>query len=117
MDAQSVPSLIAAMIGTRLQLAAVDIEAHVQATLVALITAFVAVVLGLIAFAFIGVAVIVFFWDTHRVVAAVAVLVFYGAVAAVLAAAAKSRWKSRPAAFAGTVHELELDAQAFGGRS
>jgi uncharacterized membrane protein YqjE len=117
MDTQSVPSLIAAMIGTRLQLAAVDIEAHVQATLVALITAFVAVVLGLIAFAFIGVAVIVFFWDTHRVVAAIAVMFSYAAIATMLASAAKSRWKARPAAFAGTVRELELDRQAFGSRS
>jgi uncharacterized membrane protein YqjE len=116
MDTQSLPSLITAMIGTRLQLAALDVEAHVQATVIALITAFVAVVLGLVAFAFIGVAVIVFFWDTHRVLASVSVLFFYAAIAAALASAAKSRWKARPAAFAGTVRELELDRQAFAGR-
>jgi uncharacterized membrane protein YqjE len=114
---QSVPSLVSAMIGTRLQLAAIDIEAHVQATLVALITAFVAVVLGLIAFAFIGVAVIVFFWDTQRVVAAIAVMFCYVAIAAALATAAKSKWSARPEAFSGIVRELELDRQAFGGRS
>src|SRR6187399_2697688 len=81
--------LLMSMLGTRLELAAIDVESHVQATLVALMTAFVAVVLGLIAFAFIGIGVIVFFWETHRLIATASVLVAYIALAATFASVAR----------------------------
>ena len=109
--------LLMSMIGTRLELAAIDVEAHVQATLAVLMAAFVAIVLGLIAFAFIGVAVIVLFWETHRVAAAVGVLLGYVACAAAFATMARAGWKSRPAPLAATMRELELDREAFGSRS
>src|SRR5689334_14681917 len=85
-------SLLMAMISTRLELAAIDVEAHVQSTVVALMTAFVAVVLALIAFAFVGVAVIVFFWDTHRIAAAAGVMLAYVSFAAITAFRARSVW-------------------------
>ena len=109
--------LLMSMIGTRVELAAIDTEAHVQETVVAVMAAFVAVVLALIAFTFIGIAVIVMFWDTHRVEAAVGVVAAYVLIAAVVALLARSTWKSRPAAFAATLHELELDHAAFRSRS
>lgn len=109
--------LLMSMIGTRLELAAIDVESHLQATLASLLAAFVAVVLALIAFAFIGVAVIVYFWDTHRVAAAVGALLAYVAFAAIVAAVARSVWKARPAPLAATMHELELDREAFRSRS
>jgi len=108
--------LLTSMLGTRLELAALDVEAHVQATLVVFMTAFVAVVLGLIAFAFIGIAAIVFFWDTHRVVAASCVTLGFIALATFTALRARLSWRRRPAAFSATVRELELDAQAFRAR-
>ena len=108
--------LLISMVGTRLELAAIDVEAHAQKTFAALMMAFAAVVLALIAFAFIGVAVIVYFWETHRVAAATGVMLGYVAFAAVFAFAARSGWRTRPAALAATMHELELDAQAFRGR-
>jgi uncharacterized membrane protein YqjE len=117
LSAHGILPVLASMLGTRLELAAFDVESHVQATLVALVTAFAAVVLGLIAFAFIGVAVIVFFWDTHRVAAAALVMLAYVALASMLAIRARSGWKRRPAALAATMHELELDARAFRSRS
>lgn len=109
-------ALLMSMLGTRLELAAMDVESHVQATLVALMTAFVAVVLGLVAFAFIGIGVIVFFWETHRFMATTGVMVAYIALAATLASLAISKWKARPAAFAATMREIELDREAFRGR-
>ena len=105
------------MFGTRLELAALDVEAHVQSTLVALMTAFIAMVLGLVAFTFIGIALVVLFWDTHRIAAAAVVTGSYVALAAFLALRASSLWKQRPPAFAATMRELELDAQAFRGRT
>jgi uncharacterized membrane protein YqjE len=108
--------LLMSMIGTRLELAAIDVEAHLQATFAALMAAFVAVVLALIAFAFIGIAVIVFYWETHRVAAAAGVLLGYVACATAFATVARSGWKSRPAPLATTMRELELDREAFGSR-
>jgi uncharacterized membrane protein YqjE len=105
--------LLISMLGTRLELAAIDAEAHVRATLSAMLAAFVATVLALIAFAFVGVMVIVMFWDTHRVIASAGVLAGFAAVAVAAALVARSLWKSRPAALAAAVRELELDRAAF----
>jgi uncharacterized membrane protein YqjE len=108
--------LLMSMAGTRLELAVLDMEAHAQATFAALMMAFAALVLALVAFAFVGVAVIVYFWESHRVAAAAGVMLAYAALAIALAFRAWSRWRTRPAALAATMHELELDAQAFKGR-
>jgi uncharacterized membrane protein YqjE len=104
------------MVATRLELAAIDVEDLLQATVTTFMTAFVAVVLSLVAFAFAGVAVIVLFWDTHRVAAAAGVLFSYATLAAFVAWRARATWRSRPAAFAGMLRELELDGEAFGRR-
>jgi len=109
--------LLMSMIGTRVELAAIDTEAHVRGTVVAMLAAFVAVVLALIAFTFIGIVVIVVFWDTHRIAAASAVLAAYLLVAAVVAGMARSVWNARPPAFAATLRELELDRDALRSRS
>ena len=105
--------LILSMISTRLELASIDVEAHLQSTLVAMFTTFIAVVLALVAFTFVGVVVIVVFWDTHRLAAALGVLAAYGGLALFIALWARSAWNARPAAFAATLHELELDRSAF----
>jgi uncharacterized membrane protein YqjE len=108
--------LLMSMISTRVELAAIDTEAHVKATLSAILTALVAVLLALMAFAFIGVAVIVVFWETHRIAAASGVLAAYASMAVAGALLARSAWKSRPPAFAATLHELELDRSTFRSR-
>jgi len=108
--------LLMSMIGTRLELAAIDTEAHVAETMAAIMAAFIAVVLALIAFTFVGVAVIVLFWDTHRVEAAMAVVAAYVGIATVVGLLARSTWRSRPAAFSATLRELELDRAAFRSR-
>jgi uncharacterized membrane protein YqjE len=113
---QGIPALLVSMARTRLELAAIDVESHLRAAVVALMTAMIAVVLGLIAFAFFGVAVIIFFWETHRIAAAAGVLVAYATLAALVALWARSVWLARPAAFSATLHQLELDAEAFRGR-
>jgi uncharacterized membrane protein YqjE len=104
--------LMAAMLHTRLELATMDIEAHLSATLASLAMAFAALVLGLVAFAFIGVAVIAVFWDTHRVLAAALTTAAYAVIACTLVVAARARWRSRPAPLAATLHELQLDREA-----
>jgi uncharacterized membrane protein YqjE len=105
--------LLMSMIGTRLELAAIDTEAHVQATLSAMLAMCIAVVVALMALVFVGVAVIVAFWETHRLAAALGVLGAYSGSAVAIALFARATWKSRPSAFAATLRELELDREAF----
>jgi len=104
--------LLAAMAATRLELAASDVEAHLGATAASLAFAIAAFVLALVALVFAGVVVIALFWDTHRVVASLATLLAYIVLALAFVARARSRWHTRPAAFAATLRELELDREA-----
>ncbi len=106
-------SLVASMAHTRLELASIDLQRHIAATLAALLMGLAAFVLALIAFAFIGVAVIAFFWDTHRVVATVATTLSYAGLATAMTWYARARWRARPPAFAAVLRELELDAEAL----
>ncbi len=106
-------SVVVSMARTRLELAATDLEAHVAATLAALAVGIVALVSGLIAFGFVGIAVIALFWDSHRVAATLATTAAYITLALVFLALARSRWKARPAPFDATLRELELDREAL----
>lgn len=104
--------LLVAMAETRLQLAANDVEAHLQATLEAIASLVAAFVLGLVALTFTGVAIVAAFWDTHRVVACVSTTLAYVLIAFAFAAHARSRWQNRPPAFEQTLRELQLDREA-----
>jgi uncharacterized membrane protein YqjE len=108
--------LLMSMLSTRVELAALDAEAHLEATLRAMMLTFIAVVLSLITFAFIGVIVIVVCWDSHRIAAATGVLVAYASIAIICSIQARSAWRRRPAAFDATLHELDLDRAAFRSR-
>lgn len=105
-------SLLAAMAHTRLELATMDMETYVAGTLASMGLAFAALVLALVGFAFIGIAVIAVFWDTHRVIAAVAVTAVYLLIALTVALVARSRWRGRPRPLEATLSEIELDRDA-----
>jgi uncharacterized membrane protein YqjE len=109
--------LLSSMARTRFELAALDLEANVTATLGAIASGIVALVLALVAFGFVGVAVIALFWDTHRVVATIGTTLVYITLALAVAAHARARWTSRPPAFEGTLRELALDREALRGLS
>jgi uncharacterized membrane protein YqjE len=102
-------TLLLDMTRTRLDLAQLELEAHVLGSLGALVTGAVAVVLALIGFAFVGIVFIAIFWDTHRVAAAVGAALAYLLLAFAVAGYARARWQARPAPFAATLRELELD--------
>jgi uncharacterized membrane protein YqjE len=109
--------LLASMARTRLELAALDLEAHVAATLKAIASGIIAMVLALVAFGFVGVAIIALFWDTHRVIATIGTTLAYLSLAFAVAAHARARWMSRPPAFEGMLRELALDREALRGLS
>lgn len=109
-------TLLMSMISTRMELAALDVEAHLEATLRAMLLTFIAVVLSLITFAFIGVIVIVVYWDSHRTAAATSVLAAYAPIAVLCSIHARSAWQRLPGALDATLHELDLDRAAFRSR-
>ena len=109
--------LLTSMARTRFELAALDLEAHVAATLGAIASGIVALVLALVAFGFVGIAVVALFWDTHRVVATLSTTLAYVVLAIGVAAYARARWRSRPPAFEGALRELALDREAMRGLS
>jgi uncharacterized membrane protein YqjE len=104
------------MARTRLELTLLDLESHVSRSIGALAMGAAALLIALIAAAFVGVTVIVYFWDTHRLVAAASVTGAYLGLALAFAATAHRRWTSRPSAFAGVLRELERDRDALRGR-
>lgn len=106
-------SLLGDMAHTRAELAVTDLESYLGATFGSLGLALAALVLGLVAFAFVGVAVIALFWDTHRVAATLGTTAAYVILALTLTLAARARWRSRPHPLETTLRELELDRQAL----
>lgn len=116
-DGRNPFSVLGAMAATRLELAAIDFEIHVRETAISLLSAFVAIVLGIVALTFAGVAIIAAFWDTHRIVAAAAATAAYVIIAVLVGMSARSRWNSRPPAFAATLREIQLDREAMSGHS
>lgn len=116
-ETQGSVDLLASMARTRFELAALDLEAHVAATLGAIASGIVALVLALVAFGFVGVAIIALFWDTHRVIATIGTTLAYLTLAFAVAAHARARWRTRPPAFEGTLRELALDREAMRGLS
>jgi uncharacterized membrane protein YqjE len=109
-------ALLASMMHTRLELAALDLETHLADTAAAMATGFAALVAALTAFAFVGITVIAIFWDTHRLLVTALTTAAYILLALLLLARARARWKSRRPAFAAVLRELERDRDALRGR-
>lgn len=106
-------ALLASMAHTRLELAAIDVEAHVADSVSAGIMGFVALVLTLIASGFVGVVVIAVFWDSHRVLAATLTTSSYLVLAMICAAICRARWKARRPALEAVLRELARDRDAL----
>ena len=106
------PPLLAAMALTRLELAGLELEAYLVRSIGALVLGGVALVLAIIAIAFVGIAVIALFWATHRLAASGGVALGYLLLSLAVAAHARVRWASRPAPFEATRHELQRDREA-----
>lgn len=106
-------SLIAAMAHTRLELASIELGAHFQALLVAAVWILVTILVGLLAIAFAGVAVVLHFRDTHPVAAAAGVALTFAAIGAIAMRAAQKRWETRPPALDHTLTVLRRDVESL----
>ena len=101
---------------TRLDLAAVEAEIFLLRTIRVLIWAFAAVACGLLALAFVVVAVVAALWDTHRVLGVLGGAGLFIVLAAVFGYVAGRSFKSKPHMLEGTLAQLETDQHRVSGQ-
>lgn len=116
---QSVTRLGATVLGvveTRVDLLTTEIGEDAARGMRILLWAVVALLAGFGGLLFSGIAVIAFFWDTHRVGAAVSVTALFLAATALAALMSRSMLRAKPRLLDATRTELARDVAALRGR-
>lgn len=101
---------LVAMVQTRLALAAVEIEEEADRLLGYFVLALLSLILFGMAMLLVAITIIMVFWDSYRLEAAVAMAAAFGIASAVVAVKLKSGFASRPRMLAATLAELNKDA-------
>ncbi len=102
-------STLLAMLHTRLELAAVELEEESHRFLGYLILGLLSLFLFGIAIALLALFVIVLFWDTYRLEAIGALVLLFGVSAGAIALKIKSSFAAKPRLMGATVSELGKD--------
>ncbi len=97
------------LLGTRVELFGVELREETRHLQEMLVRGFIAALLLGCALVMAGVAVVVAFWDTHRMLAACGVTLLYAAGGVILFLGMRSSFRERPAAFKATVEEFQAD--------
>jgi uncharacterized membrane protein YqjE len=109
---QSVSRLAGTLLGivhTRLELLRTELQEEVQHAAKLALWAFVAAFAGLMAL-FMGALTVVFvFWDTHRLIASLAMVVFFVVIAVSAALVARNKLRAKPPMLDATLAELAKD--------
>lgn len=100
---------------TRIELLSVELQLELQRALQLFVWAAVAVLAGGIGLLLAGVTVIIAFWDTHRLLAAVLVTMAFLGLALGAIAVAAHKLRTRPPPLEGTLAELARDQERLGG--
>jgi uncharacterized membrane protein YqjE len=100
---------------TRVQLFGVELEQELLRACSVIIQSVSALLLACLAVGFIGLAIIVVFWDSHRELVAILVAAFFALLAAVAAILLKRTLAIRPKPFHSTLDVLECDSEALRG--
>lgn len=98
---------------TRVQLFSVDLEQELISASSLIMQAVAAVLLAIFAITFIGIALVVVFWDSHRELVAILVAGFFVLLAAVVAIRLKRALAARPRPFNSTLEVLARDRDAL----
>lgn len=104
------------LLQTRLELAGTEVEEQVARLASLLIWSIVALFLGFTAIVLIAIALIVAFWDTHRVLVAGGLAGLFAILAGVALANLSAQLRDRPRLFQATLDELAKDRQRLGKR-
>ena len=106
-------STVLAMVETRLELAALEIEEESQRLLGYFMLALLSLILFGIAMVLVSLTIILVFWDTYRLEAALVLAALFGAAGTVMMMKLKSAFAARPRMLASTVAELNKDVLFF----
>jgi len=100
---------------THIELLTTEISEDLERGVRIVLWGFVAALAGVLAVLLAGVTLIIYFWDTHRIGAAVGVTVFFALVAAVAAGVSRARLLEKPRLLDATRTELKRDVAALRG--
>lgn len=98
---------------TRLQLLSVEMEARLLNSRQVMLWSVVAMFSASLAMLMLTLTVLIIFWDTHRLLAASLITVFFVILAVAAALVVRQRVRSRPRLLAATISELKRDAAAL----
>jgi uncharacterized membrane protein YqjE len=104
-----IAATVVAMVGTRLELAAVEFQEDARRLVGAVALTLVAVFLAASAFLFAALFVVVLFWDSARLQAVGGVVVVFGLGAALILLKVRASMKGQAPLFASTLAELRSD--------
>jgi uncharacterized membrane protein YqjE len=99
---------------TRLQLLSVEMEARLLNSRQVMLWSVVALFSASFTMLMLTVTVLIIFWDTHRLLAASLITVFFAILAVAAALMVRHRVRTRPRLLAATINELKSDAAALG---
>ena len=102
-----------AMVETRLELAALEIEEETQRLIGYFMLALLALILFGIALVLVALTIILIFWDTYRLQAALGLAALFAVAASVIGFKLKAAFATRPRMLASTVAELNKDVHFF----
>jgi uncharacterized membrane protein YqjE len=108
---------LVATLQTRVELLTTEISEDIERGVRILMWAFVAALCAVLAALVAGIAVIVHFWDTHRMAATVGVAIVFAVAALAAAVLARSGIVAKPRLLDATRSELQRDVATFRGRS
>jgi uncharacterized membrane protein YqjE len=106
-----------AVVHTRAELLTTELQEEVQRAASILLWSLVALFFGSLTVLMIAVTVLIVFWDTHRVLAAVLISAAFVVMAAGAALYARSVVRARPKFLSGTLNELKRDRAMLEGDS
>jgi uncharacterized membrane protein YqjE len=98
---------------TRLQLLSVEMEARFLNSRQVMLWSVVALFSASFALLMLTLTVLIIFWDTHRLLAASIITVFFAILAVAAALVVRHRVRGRPRLLADTINELKRDAAAL----
>lgn len=104
-----VGTTVLGMLQTRLELAAVEIEEESRRTLGYFILALVSLIFFGIALVLMSLTIILVFWESYRLQAALGLTVLYAAIGAFVAMKLRAGFATKPRLMAATIGELKKD--------
>lgn len=111
--ARRLGATLLAMLQTRVELAALELEEESQRFLRYAILGMLAVLLLLVALVLVAFFIVLLFWDEHRLAAVGILALLFGGGAALIGMRLKSSLQRKPRFMASTVDELQKDMHAF----